>query len=176
MVQDEASFAAIAKGTWSTAKEDSTFRSGFRRYGAAKLFMIMMMHELQRRVDAEATLNKICLLGVDPGAMITGAQRRSPWIIRVFLFKLVYPLIVRLFPNGETVRPPKRSAADVLEAAFAVSSPSDGGKPKDRYFDGRRPVEPCAEANEVEKRKLVWTESVKLVGLKEGDTVLADWH
>jgi hypothetical protein len=33
----------IAKGTWSTQKEDPSWMSGMRRYGAAKLCAIMMM-------------------------------------------------------------------------------------------------------------------------------------
>lgn len=33
----------IAKGTWSTTKEDPSFRGGYRRYGAAKLCQVMMV-------------------------------------------------------------------------------------------------------------------------------------
>jgi NAD(P)-dependent dehydrogenase (short-subunit alcohol dehydrogenase family) len=35
---------AIAKGTWSTRAEDPTLHSGFRRYGAAKLCVAMMVY------------------------------------------------------------------------------------------------------------------------------------
>jgi hypothetical protein len=34
---------AIAKGTWSTNEDDPSFRSGFRRYGASKLCLYMMV-------------------------------------------------------------------------------------------------------------------------------------
>lgn len=56
LIYDQARFEAIAKGIWSSAGEDPSWRSGFRRYGAAKLFLIMMMHELQRRVDRDLDL------------------------------------------------------------------------------------------------------------------------
>ncbi|KAI1804241.1 hypothetical protein F4811DRAFT_571426 [Daldinia bambusicola] len=45
-MDDEARFDTIAKGTWSSAQEDPSL-GGFRRYGASKLFIIIMIHELQ---------------------------------------------------------------------------------------------------------------------------------
>ncbi|KAI3317206.1 putative short-chain dehydrogenase [Xylariaceae sp. AK1471] len=172
-VSDAASFEAIAKGTWSPATEDATFRGGFRRYGAAKLFLIMMQHELQARLDADPALNRICILGVDPGTMISGLQRLAPWFIRVLLFKIIYPLVVYINPNGP-VRTPSRSAGDVLEAAFGVG---EGGElPKDKYFDGTTPLETSEESRDAAKRELVWKETVKLTGLKEGETALSNWQ
>jgi hypothetical protein len=172
LVHDEAEFEAIAKGQWSTAKEDASWMSGFRRYGASKLFTIMMIHELQRRLDL-GNLNKVCVLGVDPGAMITGMQRHAPWIIRVFLFKFVYPLILRLSPNNEMVRAPSRSASDVLAAALGTAA---GDLPKDRYLDGRKPFESSAESRDAEKCKWVWKKTASLAQLKQGETVLEDWQ
>ena len=172
-VYDEAGFEAIAKGTWSSAKEDQSFRSGFRRYGAAKLFLIMMMHELQRRIDQETTLKNICVLGVDPGAMISGLQRLSPWVIRVLVFQIIYPIILYLHPNNGRMRPTRRSASDVLEAAFGSGS---GDLPKDLYFDGTQPLETSAESKDSRKRNLVWTETARHAHLKEGDTILGNWQ
>lgn len=36
----------IANGTWSSFKEDPSYASGMRRYGASKLCLIMMMYDL----------------------------------------------------------------------------------------------------------------------------------
>lgn len=36
----------IAKGTWSSYKEDPSWTSGMRRYGASKLCLVMMMYVL----------------------------------------------------------------------------------------------------------------------------------
>src|SRR5207248_604197 len=83
MFRDKDNFEAIAKGKWSSAIEDTTWRSGFRRYGAAKLCLTMMMHELQHRMNTDPQLKNVCILGVDPGAMSTGLQRHASWFIRV---------------------------------------------------------------------------------------------
>ena len=68
-VPDKATIDAIAKGDWSRATEDPSFRSGFRRYGAAKLFLVMMIYSLQARLNRDPALHKICVLAVDPGTM-----------------------------------------------------------------------------------------------------------
>lgn len=176
VVHDEVGFEAIAKGTWSTAKEDSSFRSGFRRYGAAKLFLIMMMHELQRRMDEDSTLKNICVLGVDPGAMGTGLQRHAPWIIRVLIFQIIYPILMTVLPKDKwPVRTTEKSAADVLRAAFRPAS-EFGHLPKSLYFNGSEPFEPSVESKDPKKGVLVWKESVRYANLNEGETALVDWH
>ncbi|RYP21125.1 hypothetical protein DL765_002414 [Monosporascus sp. GIB2] len=173
IVTDAGRFEAISKGAWSPATEDASFQGGFRRYGASKLFLIMMQHELQARLNADPTLSNICILGVDPGMMVSGMQRLAPWVIRVLLFKIIYTALLWLIPKNGPARPTSRSAADVLEAAFGT----EGGElPKDKYFDGRSPFETSEESRDTEKRKLVWKETVKLAGLKEGETVLTNWQ
>jgi len=169
VIDDEARFDAIAKGEWSSAKEDSSYRSGFRRYGASKLYLIMMIYELRRRMDQEPALKNIQISGIDPGGMVSGLQRLAPWHIR-FFYVCIIPVMVFLNPNG-SIRPPQRSAADVLELAM-----NSNAALKDLYFDGRQPHEPCVEAQDIQKRKLVWSETVKYAQLKEGDTILGDWQ
>ncbi|KAI0115184.1 putative short-chain dehydrogenase [Daldinia grandis] len=114
-LSNAASFKAIAKGAWSPATKDASLRGGFRRYGAAKLFLVMMQHELQARLD-----------GVDPGTMVSGLQRRAGWVIRVLVFQIVYPLVLYWNPDGP-VRAPGRSAGDVLEVAFGAGEGGWGG-------------------------------------------------
>jgi hypothetical protein len=135
----------------------------------------MMMHELQQRANNDPTLGNLSVVGVDPGTMISGLQRLAPWFIRVVLFQVIYPLIVYFKPNGDTVRTPARAAGDVLEAAFGEVG-LGGSPPKDLYFDGRQLTETSAESKETAKRRLVWTETARYAGLKEGDTVLVDWQ
>lgn len=170
-VHNEADFEAIAKGTWSPAKEDPSYRSGFRRYGAAKLFLIMMMYELQWRMDKEAALKNIRVLGVDPGSMISGLQRLAPWVIRVLIFKVIYPVLLYLHPNNGHIRPTKHAASDVLEVAFGSRESQ-----KHVYFEGRQPFETSDEARDGQERNLVWKETVKYAQLKEGDTILSNWQ
>ncbi|KAK7959848.1 NAD(P)-binding domain protein [Apiospora aurea] len=179
-VSDAASFHAIAEGKWSPATEDAGFRGGYRRYGASKLFLAMMQHELQARLDADAALrgNKICVVGVDPGVMSTGMQRLAPWVIRVLIFKILYPLIQLVSPNMGP-RPTSRAADEALDAALGDGAPGDDGDevklPKDGYFYERAAMETSEESRDVKKRALVWRETVKLTGLKKGETALANW-
>lgn len=172
-VPDAAGFEAVAKGEWSSASEDPTWRGGFRRYGASKLFLIMMQHELQTRLNADPALNKVCALGVDPGTMLSGLQRLAPWFIRVLMFKIIYPFILYMNPDGP-VRATSRSAGDVLEAAFAVGE--GGNPPKDNYVDGKTPLETSEESRDAEKRAMVWKETIRMTGLKESETILANWQ
>ncbi|KAL9622293.1 MAG: hypothetical protein Q9160_003304 [Pyrenula sp. 1 TL-2023] len=128
-----------------------------------------LQHKLQVRLDADAAL------GVDPGTMIGGMQRLAPWVIRVLLFKVVYPVVLYLNPAGGPVRPLSRSAGDVLGAAIGAGG-SGGEMPKNGYFDGRVPVETGEESRDQVKREVVWRETVRLAGLKEGETVLTNWQ
>lgn len=130
-----------------------------------------MIYELQQRMDQEAALKNIRVLGVDPGAMISGLQRLAPWVIRVLIYKFIYPVLIYLHPNNGHIRPTRRSADDVLEVAFGSRELQ-----KDVYFEDRQPFETSAEARDGQKRKLVWTETVRLAQLKEGDTILSDWE
>ncbi|RYP42553.1 hypothetical protein DL768_010325 [Monosporascus sp. mg162] len=163
----------IAKGTWSTVKDDPSWRSGFRRYGASKLCLVMMMDELQRRLDTDPVLKNICVLAVDPGTMSTGLARHAPWFIRILMFKIVFPLLVLLKPNG-TIRSPGKSAADVLAAAFD-SSPVLGQYPKGVYLNGSEPAETSAESRDVRKRVLLWKESLRYTHLQKEETILVNW-
>ncbi|KAK8062196.1 hypothetical protein PG997_014293 [Apiospora hydei] len=164
-----ASFHAIAEGKWSPATEDAGFRGGYRRYGASKLFLAMMQHELQARLDdADADLgrnNRICVVGVDPGVMSTGMQRLAPWVIRVLIFRILYPLIQLVAPN-KGPRPTGRAAEEVLEAAVAGSASDGDGDgdgdgerlelPRDGYFHEMKVMETSEESRDANKRALVW--------------------
>ncbi|KAJ4385715.1 hypothetical protein N0V93_010144 [Gnomoniopsis smithogilvyi] len=174
IIHDQSSIDAIAKGTWSASSEEPGFRSGYRRYGASKLFLVMMIHSLQTRLDRDPSLSKICILGVDPGTMSTGLQRHAIWFIRVLLFKVIYPFIAWLQPNGP-IRTTKRSAEDIVRAAFD-HGPGLGEEPKGVYLDGAVLRETGEESRDAQKRDWVWKESVRLTGLKDDEVALVDWQ
>ncbi|KAI1777354.1 putative short-chain dehydrogenase [Hypoxylon cercidicola] len=155
--------------TISSAQEDPSGRSGYRRYGAAKLFSIMMIHELQRRMDRDPVLSNICVLGVDPGTMATSLQRHAPWFIRVLLFKIIYPIILMLMPNGPVIRSTQKSASQVLEAAFETSPEF----PKGLYYFDTKLLETSAESKDPRARDVVWKESIKYAHVEQGETVLS---
>ena len=171
-VADAAGFDAIAKGRWSPATEDGSFQEGYRRYGASKFFLIMMQHELQARLNTDEALSRICVIGVDPGAITTSTPRLVSWAPRVLISRILYP-VVRLKPTNTTVTL-SRAASDVLEAAFAAGEV--GELPKDKYYKGSTPAETSEESRDAVKRQMVWKETVSMAGLKDGDTVLANWQ
>ncbi|KAI1877523.1 hypothetical protein JX265_003531 [Neoarthrinium moseri] len=176
IIHHETGVQEIAQGNWSwgSAQEDQSFQGGTRRYGAAKLFLIMFQHELQRRLDRDPALTRICILGVDPGTMITGLPRHAPWFIRVLIFQIVFPIIAALMPNGP-VRSTRKSASHVVSAALD-STPELGEYPKDRYLNDLEPFETSAESRDLKKAELVWKESVRLAQLKREETSLVDWQ
>ncbi|KAK8063303.1 hypothetical protein PG996_007955 [Apiospora saccharicola] len=180
IVTDADRFHAIAKGAWSPATEDAGFRGGYRRYGAAKLFQTMMQHELQARLDADPdpNLHKLCVVGVDPGPMATGMQRLAPWVIRVLFFKVVFPMMAYLSPSRAFLNSTSRAAGDVLgsgEGSAEEEEEEGAALPKDGYFQNGVPMETSEESRDGAKRALVWRETVKLTGLKEGETALVNW-
>ncbi|KAM0195344.1 hypothetical protein ACHAPC_000539 [Botrytis cinerea] len=170
----------IAKGTWSTFAEDPSWMSGMRRYGASKLCAVMMIEELQRRLDVDPKLKNISVLGVDPGTVPTGLSRHSPWFIRVLMFQIIFPFVAILQawhnPKGNnSIRTASKSAVDVLAAAFD-SNPLLGKRPKGLYLDGSERSETSAESKDPQKRDMLWKDSVKYTQLSGHETMLVNWE
>ncbi|KAI1765018.1 NAD(P)-binding protein [Hypoxylon sp. FL1150] len=168
------SIEPLAKGTWSPNDGSPPELAGLRRYGAAKLCLIMMIGELQDRLDRDPLLNKITVLGVDPGWMATGISRRHPMypFVRVVM-PWVAGILSWLQPSG-MYRTPSRSSKDVVAATFGIG-PMRGMDLKGLYFKGAILSEVSTEARDQEKRKMVWRGSVEHAGLQQADTVLLDW-
>ncbi|KAK2042905.1 putative short-chain dehydrogenase [Colletotrichum somersetense] len=173
----DGTFDSIAKGTWSSAADDHTFRSGFRRYGAAKMCVAMMVGELQERLAADSALKGITSVGVDPGTMGTGMLRRSHWLIRNFPRWIIIAAVTKTrqyFWPGTTgpMRTVHVSAKDIMDAGMNVQGKFDGGA----YLDGLQPTEISDEAKDIGKRQVLWRDSLGYVQLEEGETVLSQWR
>jgi thiol-disulfide isomerase/thioredoxin len=165
---------AIADGSWSTTKDDATWCAGCRRYAASKLCLLLMMPELQRRLDADPILNNISIVSVDPGTMPGNFSRRGPWLMSVFLFRIILPVsarIMALWSSSSMVRTTSQSAADVLQAAF----PSEEQQRKGLHLDGSKPCTPSDEARNGETQGYLWQETIGYTQLQQGDTVLRNW-
>lgn len=168
----------LARGTWSASNENPSWRVGFRRYGASKLCLVMMIGELQRRLRGDPILSNISILGVDPGAFSSGVARRSPWPIRILIYQIIIPALAGLMawlqPNG-TLRTQAKASEDVLYAAFDCD-PQLGERPRGLYLDGKEPREMSAEARDVNKREMLWRDSIRYAQLEEGETTLVNWR
>ena len=113
---------------------------------------------------------------MDPGGIPgTGIMRDAPfmlWAIMNFFGLLLVPLIDYFFPNG-FIRSAKQSAKHVLFAMF--DQETLGIHPKAVTLDGRKKRPTSAESRDSEKWEQLWENSVKMVGLKDGDTMLTNW-
>lgn len=136
--------------------------------------------ELQRRLSTDPALSNISVLGVDPGTVPTKLARRSPFFIRVLLFKVIYPLIAAiqtwLNPTGNNgIRTPHKAAGDVLAAALD-SSPLLGERPQGLYLDGTERAEISPEAKDEKRRLMVWKDSIRYTEFKQEETILMNWE
>ncbi|KAH9993901.1 NAD(P)-binding protein [Xylariaceae sp. FL0662B] len=171
---------AIAKGTWSpTTDDEPPWAPGYRRYGASKMCAVSMIHELQRRLDQDPVLNNVSVLAIDPGTMVTGIVRHSPWIVRVVVFQIILRLLAGLFvrwhPNG-TVRTPNKSSRDTIAAALDCGPPPLTERPKGLYLNGSEPGDYNLEAKDPRKGQVIWEGSVRLTQLKGDQTMLQNWQ
>ncbi|CAK7198757.1 hypothetical protein SEUCBS139899_001421 [Sporothrix eucalyptigena] len=171
---------SLADGSYSPPDSEPTGKAGMRRYGAAKLCEVMMIREMQERFDKDPELSNLSILGVDPGGMPTQLLRRGdfwfarPIIAKAFTLPLSYAM--SMLDSNSLMRPPSKSARDVLRAALESAPPPLSEHPKGLYFDGNEPKSPGVEARDPVKTGALWRDSVKLVGLVESDTILKVWN
>jgi hypothetical protein len=108
--------------------------------------------------------------------MPSGIARRNNDFMMCFNIALMHvlaPLITWFMPNG-AVRTPYKSAGDVLRCAFDTKEL--GEYPKALYLNGTLPLEPSKEAKDEGKTGMLWKDSIRYTGMKEGDTVLKNWQ
>lgn len=163
-----------------------------RRYGTSKLSLVMFMyvlsklsighytntalhrHALQKRLNAPAGLEKICVLGVDPGGMIhDNIMRRASALQRHLLEPAFRPFIKvanLLYPNG-SIRTVQKSSNDIVRAALQTDDPILGQYPKDAYLNGNETAESAAESEEG-KQKALWEATLRYTKLDEMETAL----
>ncbi|KAI1266397.1 putative short-chain dehydrogenase [Xylariaceae sp. FL1019] len=169
----DANIDAVAYGTWSRNEDDPLpRRAGVRRYGVAKMCAVMMVGELQRRLDQDPSLEHVSIVGIDPGCMgNTGLCRRGNWFTRKVMFPILVPALTPFVmwynPNG-TFRTVRKSSRDILEAAFGTDDSVRG-----RYLNGTELQDVVPEAADSEKRLMVWRDSVRYTELTNADTCLA---
>ena len=133
-------------------------------------------YELQRRLSTDPKLQTVSVLALDPGGMPgTGIVKDSPWFQRFFLGIVKRLLVVINFVAPSLpFRSPNRSAADLLHACF--DEKELGQHPKGVNLNGRVKQTTSAESRDEAKQKELWDASLKLAGLREGDTILVNWQ
>ena len=85
---------------------------------------------------------------------------------------LILGVVNYLFPSVP-FRSPQQSADDLYRAVF--DEKELGIHPKAVTLDGNKRNVTSEESRDQNKQEELWEKSVKLAGLKEGDTELAHW-
>jgi len=156
--------------------KEGGFQAGMRRYGTSKFCLIMFMYELQRRLSSDPALSKISIMAMDPGAVGgTDLYKPMPWLMRIILSYIIVPLqwvLVYFFPNGQ-LRTASKVGRDLLFACF--DEKIIGKHPGAVYLDGTRVSMTSVESKDQKKQMALWEGSLKLAGIKEGDTALKCW-
>ena len=151
-------------------------QAGMRRYAESKLWLMMFMYELQRRIDFTHLLSNISVLSVDPGGIFTtDIMRDNLWVFRVPLrkmFQVLTPCVQHLSPNGY-LRTAEKSARDIMNACFTYDNLILGKYPKALYINGSAVKQSSMESRDQQKQQLLWEGSLKLVDLDLSDTALA---
>ncbi|KAL2836326.1 hypothetical protein BJY01DRAFT_252055 [Aspergillus pseudoustus] len=141
----------LAKGTWSSARDDSSFKAGFRRYGAGKLCEIMMMRHAERTYASwiEGFGGRRDSRAAGSSSSITADE--SKW------------------GNSDNVKVCGRCSSRIFD------SKSLGEMPKALYLNGTDVTQPSPEARDMVKQGMLWRDSITYANLQQGETTLSDW-
>ncbi|KAL8727060.1 MAG: hypothetical protein Q9166_006303 [cf. Caloplaca sp. 2 TL-2023] len=147
---------------------------GLQRYAASKLWGMMFIQQLQKRLTGIPALRHIRALALDPGLVFsTNIIREQQWVWRQPLRKLlsaVTPCVSLMVPNG-TLRTTRKVAKDILSACFGLDSRAFESWPDGSFLNGNRVAISSIEARDEEKQRQLWEGSLKLLDLHEEDTV-----
>ncbi|GIZ42940.1 hypothetical protein CKM354_000618700 [Cercospora kikuchii] len=151
----------------------SEARDGMRRYGMSKLCQIMFMQKLQKHLNSTPSLNKLRVIGVDPGVMVHPNLIKKHGNNSIIIEKLIGPALMAyskvaqyVWPNG-TFRTVNKSASDIVRAALDLDS--QGESLKGAYLNGSKHEEPTAWAKDEGKQNEIWEFSLKLLNLNKSE-------
>ncbi|KAK7514504.1 oxidoreductase [Phyllosticta citriasiana] len=159
-----------------TVRSGDEKNDGMRRYGRSKLCLVMFMHALRRRLDANPDLSNIWIVGVNPGTMIHGnlLSKVPSTLLRAVggpIVQAYNQVMAHIKPNGMW-RTTSKSAADVVRAALDLGEKGLGENFKDSYMNGSELAKADETADDPAKQEELWDRSLAFVQLKESETVL----
>jgi NAD(P)-dependent dehydrogenase (short-subunit alcohol dehydrogenase family) len=143
---------------------------GGERYSTSKLCNILTTYELVKRMKQVESLRNVTVNAMCPGLMLgTGLARNAGWLfnfIHVYILPWLSP-IFSYFMGAERVATPDESGKYL--ATLATSDKFDGVTGK--YVRKLKCIESSLESYDEQKQRVLWEESIKLVGLKQDETV-----
>jgi NAD(P)-dependent dehydrogenase (short-subunit alcohol dehydrogenase family) len=143
---------------------------GTERYSTSKLCNVLQTYELAKRMASVQSLKNVTVNAIDPGLMFGTGLGRDRGKIADYTFKNILPWatpLARMFISN--VRTMRESATSL--ATLATSKEFEGVNAK--YFQQTRAIPSSRDSYDENKQRELWEESVKLVGLKQNETVFA---
>ncbi|KAF2650308.1 NAD(P)-binding protein [Lophiostoma macrostomum CBS 122681] len=140
---------------------------GYARYGSAKLANVVFMHDLNRRLEANAALAKITVTAMDPGGLPASRSQvgqKKPIQFMMAIINLLMPLLKHL---TTALRPAADAARDLV--AVSVEPEFQGRR---GYFVGRSPEVDAEISRSREAQESLWAACWRWTGLRAGDTML----
>lgn len=137
--------------------------SGTQRYTTSKLCNIYCTYEPYDRI--KQTGKNISVNAFNPGMMPGTGLAQDYSLFARLAWKYILPVLTIFKRNVNTVSKSGRALASlVTNAGFE----NVAGK----YFDGTRQINSSKLSYDIKNRKDLWRTSVKLVGLKQDESVL----
>jgi NAD(P)-dependent dehydrogenase (short-subunit alcohol dehydrogenase family) len=123
---------------------------GMQAYSNAKLMLLMWTYELSRRLAGTGvTVNALM-----PGFVATNLGKSSGSLRSAIMFSMVRPMQISA----------KRGAETSVYLASAAEVKDVSGK----CFSKKKEVETCLASYDTEGQRRLWSETVRLLGLREG--------
>lgn len=171
----------LAKGTYQPACRGSgvygRFGASLRRYGSAKVCLVLWMYAFQRYLNASPKHNSVTVIAHDPGAVGgTGHYEAHAFPLPLFialkyLLVPIQALLSRIWPGGP-IRSPAQVGEDLVWNCWGLDVREGEGREEGKgkgkgalYVDGRRVVGSSAESRDVEKQERLWLETCRLLCL-----------
>ncbi|KAJ4294203.1 hypothetical protein N0V90_007893 [Kalmusia sp. IMI 367209] len=142
---------------------------GLLRYGLSKLVGVMLVYELNRRLQRDPRLSNIRALAVDPGGLMDSrAFSRTDlpllWKIIVGAGYWLQPLAKRFNPR---INSTSGAARDVVDMALA-----DEFAGKEGHFVLREQQDSSPDSRDENMQGKLWDKSIEWCAIKQEDTVL----
>jgi NAD(P)-dependent dehydrogenase (short-subunit alcohol dehydrogenase family) len=141
---------------------------GGQRYSTSKLCNVLHTYELVKRMKEVESLKSVTVNAICPGLMFgTGLARDRPWFLN-FLFVYILPYTARLFELFWDVIIPCDQSAEYL--AKLVTEKEFAGV-TGKYMRRNKIIPSSKDSYDEEKQRILWDESIRLVGLQKDETV-----
>jgi NAD(P)-dependent dehydrogenase (short-subunit alcohol dehydrogenase family) len=136
--------------------------SGTERYTTSKLCNIYCTYELDEKI--KYIRKNITVNAFNPGMMPGTGLARDYSLIAKLAWKYILPVLTLFKRNVHTVSSSGRALASLVTNPKLESVTG-------KYFDGTRQISSSKLSYNIENRKDLWRSSIKLVQLKQGETL-----